>query len=277
MTDKIVSTLESVPETMLWTLHNRAGEAMREDGILTDPKAVEIYRAIEYDYERSFGKSDASHAVRSKDFDREIEAFLSVHPDGTIVNLGEGLETQRFRFNDTEALWVSVDVPEAIAMREKFIQPDERHVHVPLSATDRGWFDFVPKDKPVFITAQGLFMYFTEGEVRSLLQDMAKTFPQATLMFDTISEFLSRKAMSEKGWMKTKHYRVPPVPWGINRDEMETVFTQWLSDDIEVIDIGYSGFPRGLWKYLLPIFESIPIMKKITPTIVKIRFTKQGV
>ena len=43
---KIKSTLTDVPEMMLWTLHNRAVEAMREDGIITDEKAIEIYNAI---------------------------------------------------------------------------------------------------------------------------------------------------------------------------------------------------------------------------------------
>ncbi|MEM1069122.1 MAG: class I SAM-dependent methyltransferase, partial [Planctomycetota bacterium] len=31
--------LSGVPETMLWTLHNRATEAMRKDRILDDPKS----------------------------------------------------------------------------------------------------------------------------------------------------------------------------------------------------------------------------------------------
>ena len=275
MKEKIKSTLKDVPETMLWTLHNRATEAMRDDGIIKDPKAVEIYKAIDYDYEKSFGKADASHAVRSKDFDREIKKFLEKYPDGTIVNLGEGLETQRFRFNETKALWISVDLPEAIRIRERFIKPDKRHLHISCSATDRRWFDSVPKDKPVFITAQGLFMYFKEEEVRSLMQDIAKTFNHFYLMFDTLSEFLSKKTMSEKGWMKTKHYRAPKMPWGINRDEMEKVFKQWISDDIEVVDVKYSGFPRGFLKYFIPFAMRFPGIKKIAPTIVKINFKEE--
>ena len=154
---KIKSSLTNVPETMLWTLHNRAVEAMREDGIIKDEKAIEIYNSIDYDYEANFGRGDSSHAIRSIVCDREIDKFLSTYPDGTIVNLGEGLETQRFRFTEEQALWLSIDVPEAIEIRERFIEPDERHLHIPLSALDRSWFDSVPKDKPVFITAQGLF------------------------------------------------------------------------------------------------------------------------
>ena len=41
--------LSDVPETMLWTLHNRVSEAIKPDGFLKDPNACEIYKSIEYD------------------------------------------------------------------------------------------------------------------------------------------------------------------------------------------------------------------------------------
>ncbi|MEM8930523.1 MAG: class I SAM-dependent methyltransferase, partial [Acidobacteriota bacterium] len=69
MQEQASTGLSGVPETMLWTLHNRAGEAMRPDGVLDDPKAIEIYRAVDYEYERNFGRAEPSHALRSKVFD----------------------------------------------------------------------------------------------------------------------------------------------------------------------------------------------------------------
>lgn len=272
--EKIKTTLKEVPETMLWTLHNRAVEAMRSDGIIKDEKAIEIYKAIDYDYEKNFGKAEPSHAVRSLDFDREIKFFLKKHPNGTIVNLGEGLETQYFRFNETEALWLSVDLPEAMEIRERFIQPDERHLHLSLSATDGKWFNLVPKDEPVFITAQGLFMYFTEEEVKYLLQDIVKTFKYVYIMFDVIPKWLSKKTLSKKGWQKSKYYITPKMPWGINRNKIKLTLKQWLSDDVQIVDIGYSTFPRGFTKWAFLFLTSAPILKNITPTIVKLYYKK---
>lgn len=99
--------LTDIPETMLWTLHNRAREAARADGCITDPKCLEIYRAIDYDYQAHFGRADGSHGVRSMLFDRQISRFIKEHPDAVIVNLGEGLETQRYRIDSPGTLWVS--------------------------------------------------------------------------------------------------------------------------------------------------------------------------
>lgn len=254
----MIPKLTNVPETMLWTLHNRASEAMRHDAIIDDEKAVEIYNSIDYNYERSFGKADPSHAIRSRVFDKEIKDFISNYPEGTIVNLGEGLETQRFRVYAPQALWLSIDLPEAIVIREQFIQPDERHLHISISATDIKWFEFVPKDKPVFIAAQGLFMYFKEDDVKSLIKDISHTFEQGYLMFDIIPKWLSKKTMSENGWRKTEHYTTPKMPWGINRNEITPFFNKVVSAQLKITDVDYATYPRGIAKWLfifLPLFQ----------------------
>lgn len=78
--------LSPVPETMLWTLHNRASEAARPDGCLCDPKCLQIYRALDYDYVRHFGAADGSHGVRSQLFDeRGLERDRTVIQQQTAV------------------------------------------------------------------------------------------------------------------------------------------------------------------------------------------------
>lgn len=269
-TEKIKPQLTAVPETMLWTLHNRATEAMRNDGIIDDPQAVRIYQTIDYDYEKCFGKAEPSHAIRSAMFDAELRAFLEKHPDGIVVNLGEGLETQRFRVAGDKALWFSIDLPEAIAIRERFIKPDDRHRHRALSALDRKWFANIPKGRPVFITAQGLLMYLPENEVRSLFQDLASQFPGEWFMFDTIPQWLSKKAAN--GWKKTEYYTTPKAPWGIDRYKVESTLRTWLPtlDKVQVSVMW--RYPRGMGRWIFPILGSFPIINRYTPTITLIKF-----
>ena len=270
MEQKVSAGLGGIPETMLWTLHYRAVEAMRPDGALVDPKAIEIYRAIDYDYERNFGRPQASLAVRSKAFDEEIEAFIIEHPDAIIVNLGEGLETQRFRVEAPGALWMTVDLPEAIAIRERFIQPDDDHVHLPLSALDRQWLEEVPEGRPVIVTAQGLFMYLKENEVRSLLRDIVTSFDECRVVFDTIPRWFSRKTRSRRGLRMTRHYRTPRMPWGINRDDIVATLGRWLGTGIVAEDIGYPDFPRGLERLFTSLWFNGPYLRNYSPTIVRL-------
>ena len=262
--------LKDVPETMLWTLYNRASEANRKDGIIVDDKAVEIYQSIDYDYEKNFGRTDQSFAVRSLTFDREVRMFINTFPDCYIVNLGEGLETQRFRFGNDQATWISVDLPEAMEVREQFIQPDERHLHIAASALDRKWFDEIPKDKPVFFTAQGLFMYLKEEEVHSLVVDITKTFQKGFVMFDTVPLWISFLTSSPIGLKKTWSYTLPKMPWGINRNEINDI-KEWSNKIKRVREIPYA-FPKGWQKFLFDSVLSAPILNRHAPTMVKIEF-----
>ncbi len=262
-------TLTDVPETMLWTLHNRASEAARPDGVVRDDMALHIYRSLDYAYERSFGKANASHAVRSAQFDIELRGFLAKHPDGVIVNLGEGLETQRFRVDGDRALWISVDLPDAIALRERFIAPDERHVHVAVSALDRRWFDVVPPDRPVYITAQGLLMYFKPEDVGALLRDMAARFPGAWFAFDHIPRWMARKTL--RGYYVTKTYRTPPMPWGIDIPELEPTLRAWVPDLAEYRRLPFF-FPRGFFRWFFGAWTVAPVTRRYAYGLSCIRF-----
>lgn len=263
--------LAGVPETMLWTLHNRASEAARPDGVLRDPKCLELHRSIPYDYERSFGSPEPSHAVRSAVFDAALRRFIAQHPNGVIVNLGEGLETQRFRLADCgSVLWISVDLPEAMAVRERFIASDASHVHVASSALDTRWFDAVPADRPVFVSAQGLLMYFAEDDVRRLLQAIAARFAGVELMFDYIPEWFARRSTSAKGLWRTKHYRVPPMPWGVQRSALPALLRAWLGPLTIVTHAPYEH-PRGWRRGLLRALMGAPWVADRAPGMIHVR------
>jgi hypothetical protein len=73
---RFVPDLSSVPQTMLLALHNRAGEANRSDGVLSDPDSVRIYEVIDYDCALRFGSSDGSLAVRAAEIDRVLREWL---------------------------------------------------------------------------------------------------------------------------------------------------------------------------------------------------------
>jgi len=267
--------LNEIPETMLWTLHNRVSVAGKPDGWLKDPKAVEIYKAIDYDYEKSFNKAEASHAVRSLLFDQAITEFWKASPGGTVVNFAEGLETQRFRLADMAdkgTVWISVDLSSAIQAREKFIQPDDTHFHISASVLDTdAWMPLVPNNKPVYFTAQGLFMYLEEKENKKLFQKMAAKYPGATMQFDVIAKWLSNKTM--KGWKLTPDYTTPKMPFGVNKFDAEGLFESWVPG-IEVEEIRWPcELFDGIMSYLYPVFIATPYVKRFQPSmVIRVKF-----
>jgi O-methyltransferase involved in polyketide biosynthesis len=262
--------LSGVPETMLWTLHNRAAEARRSDTYLPDPECLRIHAAISYDYWRSFGRPDDSHPMRSRIFDAAVKPWMKAHPGGTVVELGAGLETQFQRCDDGQAQWLCVDLPEALAVRARFLKPAPRCRHVARSALDLAWMDEVDATRGVFVTAQGLFMYFAEEEVRRLLVAMVDRFAGLEIMFDTIPPWFARQTLSDRGFRKTAHYVAPRMPWGIRRDDVDRTLRGW-SERIASVTVTSYGFARGARGLLLKVFAAMPGLRNVPPCIVRVQ------
>ncbi|MBX3226973.1 MAG: class I SAM-dependent methyltransferase [Labilithrix sp.] len=267
MTTKETVNLTGVPETMLFTLHNRASEARRPDGFLRDPDCVRVYESITYDFERNFGKPDGSHPMRSRIFDDAVRPWMAAHPGGTVVELAAGLETQFQRCDDGRVRWLCVDVPEALAVRERFLPATDRCRHVAKSALDLSWLDEVDGARGVFVTAQGLLMYFEEAEVKRLFVAIVERFPGVTLMFDTIPRWFSKK--SRKGFGKTKHYKVPPMPWGVGRGELDALLRSW-TDRVATVTTEPYGIARGPGRGALWLCRVTPWLRNIAPAIARV-------
>jgi O-methyltransferase involved in polyketide biosynthesis len=259
--------LAGVPETMLWALHNRAVEARRADGVLDDPDSVTIHEAIDYDFAGHFGVPAGSLAARAAEIDRQLRAWLDLHPDGLIVSLGEGLETQVRRVDNGRMRWLSVDLPDAMRMRERFLRPTDRFWHIAVSALDPAWMDEVDPSSGVFVVAQGLLMYFEPDVVRRLLVGIADRFPGAEIVFDAVPRWFSRLTL--QGLYQTPGYRLPLMPWGIDRDELQPTLRGWDRRLGAVTILEYSA-PRGFPRLAAQLVENTPIARHAVPSLVRV-------
>jgi len=268
----IVPGLTGVPETMLWALHNRASEAQRPDAILADPLSVRIHAAIDYDFTRHFGPAMGFLAARAAEIDRALRRWIAHHPDGCVVSLGEGLETQLRRVDNGRIRWLSVDLPEAIRLREHFLSPTDRCRHLAVSALDPAWMDAFDPSFGVFIVAQGLLMYLQPPQVRQLLNGIAERLPGAEMVFDSVPRWFSRLTLL--GMQQTPHFRLPPMPWGINRDELEPTLRDWHERLAVVAFLNYH-VPRGLPRLLAQVIRHLPVVRHEVPSLVHIAVTSK--
>lgn len=269
----IAPQLTGVPETLLWTLHNRAAEARRADGVLSDPASIRIHDAIDYDYDRSFGRADGTHAARARLFDRLVGGWLQCHPRGLVVSLGEGLETQVLRIDNGEMRWLSVDLPEVIDLRERFIPASERRRHFASSALDRRWMAEVEATEGLCIVAQGLFMYLPVEEIRGLLRDIASRFPGSEIIFDTIPRWFSRLTL--RGLQRTRHYRMPAMPWGIDQQEIAPTLRQWgVVGDDDTVQVATYRIPRGSGWLVDTALYYLPALRGKRQAVVRARLTE---
>ncbi len=196
--EPIAAALSGVPETLLWNLGRRAAAARTGAGLLDDPLAIEVADRLGYDVAAA-SRGASWHAVRVATFDEAVRRFLARHPAGTVVALGEGLETQFWRVDNGHVRWLSVDLPVVSDLRRRVLPEHPRHRGYSGSALDLGWLDRLDPVSPVLVTAQGLLVYFQRSEVHELIGAIAARLPGSSFVFDAVPEKMLEMARKMPG------------------------------------------------------------------------------
>ncbi|MDA3629147.1 class I SAM-dependent methyltransferase [Saccharopolyspora sp. WRP15-2] len=274
--------LAGVPETLLWPLYCRAAESRRPDALISDPKSVAIADSIDYPFEEHFGRPHIALALRAMCFDDQIRKFLATHPDGTVVALGDGLETQFWRVDNGRVRWLSVDLEETMQVRRKYLPDTDRLRNLSCSALDEAWMDEVDPAAGLFISVQGLLMYLEEAEAWGLIRKCAERFPGAWLMFDAMPAWLTRQT-SGGSWLDVlmmrgrkerteDKYKLPPLRWGESVDRLRKRLFALHPAVAEVQDVGYPP-GRGLtFRFLNPHMGSALPIRNLRPNNTLVRF-----
>ncbi len=188
--------LQGVAETLLLPLYYRATESQRPDRLIADDKAAELMRRLDYDFSRfaRLQQERLATLVRIRVFDRCTQAFLARHPDGSVINLGCGLDTRFYRIDNGAAEWYDLDLPQVIALRRDLLGEPSRCHLIAASAFDLDWMKCVSAEpgRAVLISTEGVLPYFDEKDVRRLILSLMQRFPGAELIFDALGPILVR-------------------------------------------------------------------------------------
>ena len=181
--------LGPVQETLLVPLYARAVETRRKHPILNDPKAVEMVQSIDWDFQRfNQRRRVIGCTLRTAMFDEWVKGFLRRHPEGTVVEIGAGLNTRFERLDNGCLHWFDLDLPDTVELRRKFFTDSGRRTTLAASVLDPGWMAAVRQSPgPYFFVAEAVFIYLTEREVKAALAQIAANFPGASIAFDTAS------------------------------------------------------------------------------------------
>ena len=261
--------LDGVPETALWTLWFRAAAARADHPLLDDPMAIEAVDRLDYPFAERFGQLFPAHArvqaLRVRTFDREVEDFLRRNPEGTVVALGEGLETQFWRVDNGSVRWLTVDLPQSVALRQQVLPTHERQRVFAGSALEPAWLDLVDPARGVLITAQGLLMYLQPDDVHALIARCAEGFPGQGMVFDAVPPWMGGEV--RRG---TPNFQPPPLPWTLRANDLGQL--KDISPAIaSVRDVRPPASP-GLLGWLLPRLRYLPVLRRARPMVVALRF-----
>lgn len=241
------ATLGVVQETLLTPLCARADQFGRNDPIVVDPAAAKLVSQIDYDFDRIRAYPDTltGCAIRAAIFDSWIKEFLSVHPTGTLVLVGEGLDTTFERNDNGRARWFELDFPDVIDLRSKLFEPSPRRQHIAGDALEGKWIDQVRESagSGYLFQAAGVLMYLKHPQVLRLFTLLADNFPGSTFLFDCCSTMAVRNSGRWEATVRTTRAR---YGWGI--DDPRAI--QAWDRRFDVTDVRYMlDYHRSQWRW----------------------------
>lgn len=218
MTEKPVFTTEGLKDeeaTLLGCLWARAAESTHEEAILHDPKAVELVESLDFDFDK-IEKADyrpAEICIRATLVDSLVRRFLERHPDGTVVDIGAGLDTRFDRLDNGRVTWFELDLPNVIDLRRKFLDETPRRKFLSTSVMEEDWYETVREHggtESILFVAEGVLYFVGEKNVRTLFQKLGRHFPGASIVFDSQSPLFVRYShWRVRGFQKAK------IQWSI--------------------------------------------------------------
>lgn len=251
-----VANLQEISQTLLVTAYFRSLETKRQDGIIKDHKSVEIVERINYDFAQHDSPiNQALIAIRTEIIDEFVRNFIQQYHQVTIVNLGTGLCTRFFRVDNGSIFWVGIDLPKVKPIWTSLIDETERYKYYAYSVLDLEWIKQVKETtsgKLLFI-AEGLLMFFSETEVKYLIQNISDNFADSELIFDSLGVLLAQNSRLNSGELEID----ASYKWGIkNLREIEKwgekiqLVNQWYCLDRHKNRLGWLG-----WLSYIPILR----------------------
>lgn len=179
-----VNALRGLPLAALWCVYGRAAAAERQIRA-RDHVAMDALERLAFPCAEWFGAPPTLPVQRAAAFDRLIARWAIDHPAGTVVSLGDGLDTGFWRHDNGALRWLSIELGPIVALRGRVLPRDPRQLDLCASAFDTPrWFPRVDPAPGIFVLASGLLSYFDVTESQALVVAIARRFPWAELAFD---------------------------------------------------------------------------------------------
>ena len=198
----------TVQETLVIPLYARKVCTELYPKLFQDETAVRLIGQIDYDFSALEKKSGSlmqrfgflEAAMRQSDLAWEVRDYLKAHPNAAVVNLGCGLDSTGRRCDNGTCRIYNLDFPDVIAVRNELLPAGEREENLPCDLNDTAWFEKIDASGGAVFFAAGVFYYFLNEQVRTLVQKMAAAFPGGRLVFDAANRKAVRLML--KTWIR---------------------------------------------------------------------------
>ena len=261
---------DSVQETLIIPLYSRKICSSLYPNIYYDKIAVDLINQIDYDFSEIEKKSKSlmqrfgalEVAARQSDMTYEIKDYLKNHPYASIVNLGCGLDNTGRNCDNGKCKIYNLDFLDVIKVRNELLPPLDREENIACNLNDVEWFDKIDNSNGVIFFASGVFYYFLDEEVKSLIVKMSNYFNDSVLVFDAAGK-MTVKLISM--WLNS--LKVKEVGTYFSASDLKEI-SSW-TNNIEVTSkgfmLGYNDLKEdnvsGFFRFLAHICDGLMKMQ----------------
>ncbi|AME08694.1 MULTISPECIES: class I SAM-dependent methyltransferase [Gemella] len=116
--------------------------------------------------------------------DQKITRFLEKNDLCNVVFLGAGLETAFNRIGNTKAYFYQVDLPNVIEIRKQVLGKAENETLISGDMFTLDWAKEIDVSLPTLIVVSGVYQYFKEDKILSMIKRMQDNISKGELIFD---------------------------------------------------------------------------------------------
>jgi len=250
--------LKGVNKTLLLPLCGRYLHSTRKDSDFYDADAVKLIESLYEEVDnllRVFNETESCYFLdRALAMDDACQQYLKQYPNASIVNIGSGLDTAFSRNDNGQLTWYELDMPNVIALREKFFATHSRQHLLATSVYDMSWCDDIDTSHGVLLLCSGVFNYFPLDDVMSLIGQLASYFRGGQMSLDVMGDPIGLYYANKM--VKKGHADEAKIQWYLNKS-----FQHW---------------PMNITKVdFMPFYQHLPMALKLKfTTRLKIALTK---
>ena len=185
--------MNAVNKTLYIPLYGKA-QVSRKGIILHDPWAERIWEAEGFALR---GKSRSRWlayymGMRAAVMDGWVRDKLEEAGHALVLHIGCGMDSRAMRIGKGCAKWIDVDFPAVIAERSRYYEQSDTYAMLGADASGAAWVEQLPDAGRVIVVMEGLSMYLTVEQMRTLLTAIGRRYARAEVIMDCYTQFAAK-------------------------------------------------------------------------------------
>ena len=185
--------MNSINKTLYIPLYGKA-YVSKKGLFLDDKKAEEIWEAEGFSLK---GKSKSKWlayymGVRSAVFDEWLKQQMAAAPNAVVIHIGCGMDSRVIRVGTGNHRWYDVDFSEVIEERKVYYTETDNYKMIAGDARDCSWLKSIKATDSAIVVMEGVSMYLTVDEMRSLTESLCAHFESLALLVDSYTSFATK-------------------------------------------------------------------------------------